>query len=271
MKTFLNLLFAWGFILIGQSYALEISGQTYSNDVNIQTVESINISNSTFESTAVGQVISTSKINLTPETILKSGANLSFTIGNVTQFTINFVAGSHGSLTGETSQTVEFNGTATTVIAVPAPNYHFVSWSNGSTNNPLALTNVTEDQTITANFAIDQYSLTFNTDENGTISGSTSQTVDHGSSSTEVTAVANSGFIFKQWSDGSTQNPRIIQSVTSNLNLTAEFIVPPSSGNSYSEDFSSADSLNSWSVQSGGGSVEIVDGAVVIIDNSKKA
>ncbi|MCH2209596.1 MAG: InlB B-repeat-containing protein, partial [Lentisphaerales bacterium] len=165
-------------------------------------------------------------------------------------YLVMFMTLENGSILGEEIQLVPYQTDALAVSAIPEPGYVFTQWDDGNTDNPRTMANVTEDKLLIAEFAPVQYTVDFNTDGNGTISGTASQNVDYSQSTTEVTAVANSGFIFKQWSDGSTQNPRIIQSVTSNLNLTAEFIAPPSSGNSYSEDFSSADSLNSWSVQS---------------------
>jgi len=74
-------------------------------------------------------------------------------------YTVNFGAGAHGSLTGPTSQGITQGASTSTVSALPAANYHFVNWTgdNGfatSTMNPLTVTNVTASQNITANFAI---------------------------------------------------------------------------------------------------------------------
>lgn len=74
-------------------------------------------------------------------------------------YTVNFSAGAHGSLSGNTTQTIASGAAASAVTAVPAAGFHFVNWTgdNGfitSTANPLTLTQVTGNHNITANFAI---------------------------------------------------------------------------------------------------------------------
>ncbi len=73
-------------------------------------------------------------------------------------FTVSFVPGAHGSISGTASQTVTSGGNTTAVTAVPDSGYRFMNWTgdNGfvaTTDNPLTLTNVTANHTITANFA----------------------------------------------------------------------------------------------------------------------
>ncbi|HJV36239.1 InlB B-repeat-containing protein, partial [Geomonas sp.] len=70
---------------------------------------------------------------------------------------VTFAAGQNGSITGATSQTVNYGGSTSAVTAVPASGYHFVNWTGtggfvATTMNPLTVSNVTEDMTITANF-----------------------------------------------------------------------------------------------------------------------
>ena len=98
--------------------------------------------------------------------------------------------------------------------------YHFEKWSDGNTENPRKIT-VTEDMTLTAEFAIDQYQVTLKSNGNGSVTGS--GTYDYG---TEVTieAIADKGYHFEKWSDGNTENPRTI-TVTEDINLTAEFAI----------------------------------------------
>ncbi|MCX6581461.1 MAG: SBBP repeat-containing protein [Candidatus Aminicenantes bacterium] len=72
-------------------------------------------------------------------------------------YTVNFAAGSGGTLTGTTSQTVLQGYNCSAVEAVPNTGYYFVNWTGTSgfettTDNPLTVTNVTSDMTITANF-----------------------------------------------------------------------------------------------------------------------
>ena len=47
------------------------------------------------------------------------------------------------------------------MTAVPNTGYHFVNWSDTSTDNPRTDTNVMANITVTANFAINTYTLTY--------------------------------------------------------------------------------------------------------------
>ena len=49
---------------------------------------------------------------------------------------------------------------------------------------------------MTASFAINTYTLTYTAGANGTITGTAPQTVDYGTSGTEVTAVPDPGYHF---------------------------------------------------------------------------
>jgi regulation of enolase protein 1 (concanavalin A-like superfamily) len=48
--------------------------------------------------------------------------------------------------------------------------------------------------------------------------------VNYGASGSAVTAVANTGYYFVSWSDGSTANPRTDSNVTTNISVTANFM-----------------------------------------------
>src|SRR4029450_11530762 len=101
----------------------------------------------------------------------------------------------------------------------------FVNWSDLSTANPRTDTNVTANISVTANFAINTYTLTYTAGANGTISGTTPQTVNHGSNGSAVTAVPDTGYHFVNWSDLSTANPRTDTNVTANISVTANFAI----------------------------------------------
>ena len=111
------------------------------------------------------------------------------------------------------------------MTAVPNAGYHFVNWSDASTANPRTDTNVTANVSVTANFAINTYTLTYTAGANGSISGTSPQTVNHGANGTPVTAVPNTGYHFVNWSDGSTANPRTDTNVTANVSVTANFAI----------------------------------------------
>ena len=166
-----------------------------------------------------------------------SGANNPLTITSVTKdmviaasfaidtFTLVYSAETHGSLTGTISQTVNYSSNGSAITAVPSLGYHFVNWSDGSIANPRTDTNVTANIAVTANFAINAYSLTYAAGANGSLSGETSQTVNHGSSGSAVAAVPAAGYHFASWSDGATANPRTDTNVTTNVSVTASFAI----------------------------------------------
>jgi len=146
--------------------------------------------------------------------------------------------GSYGSITGDTSQTIEPGEDCATVTAEPntGDGYHFVNWTGTggfetTTDNPLDVTNVTSDMTITANFELNEYEVTFSPDNaaHGSITGDTNQTITHGDDCTQVEAVANEddGYRFSFW-DGvpleiERENPLTIVNVTSGMVITANF------------------------------------------------
>ena len=105
-----------------------------------------------------------------------------------------------------------------TITATPNKGYHFTQWSDGNTDNPRTIV-ITQDTTFTAEFAQNPtYNVTLYA-ENGTVSGA--GTYSEGDTIT-ITATANKGYKFKEWSDGNTENPRIIV-VTEDIELTAIF------------------------------------------------
>ena len=98
--------------------------------------------------------------------------------------------------------------------------YHFVQWSDGSTENPRSLI-LTQDTTFTAEFAINQYTVTTRPSHNerGTTQGDT--TVNYLENVT-ISATANYGYHFSHWNDYNYDNPRQVQ-VTENKTYTAYF------------------------------------------------
>jgi uncharacterized repeat protein (TIGR02543 family) len=138
-------------------------------------------------------------------------------------FTLDYEAGENGYLDGETYQTVEYGGNGTAVEAIPYTGYHFTDWSDGSIDNPRTDTNVTDDLYVTANFTIDTFSLNYYAGTGGSLSGEVSQTVEYETDGTAVTAVADPGYIFIDWSDGSTDNPRTDIFVTEDIDVMANF------------------------------------------------
>jgi uncharacterized repeat protein (TIGR02543 family) len=136
--------------------------------------------------------------------------------------TVTFVAGTSGTLTGTAIQTVAQGGNCSAVTAVPNTGYHFVNWTGDYTgiDNPLTLTNVTANKSVTANFAINTYTVTFDLVGKGTRSGGgdLSQTVNHGSGATVPTVSSNTGWIFTGWD-------KAFNNITGNTTVTAQYAV----------------------------------------------
>lgn len=68
------------------------------------------------------------------------------------------------------------------------------------------------------------YTLTYLAGNNGTILGTSPQTVVQGSNGTQVTAKPDANYEFVNWSDGLTVNPRIDISVARDITVKANFI-----------------------------------------------
>lgn len=111
-----------------------------------------------------------------------------------------------------------------TLIAVPENGYKFVSWNDGNTNNPRKIT-VTEDISFVATFVYvpgtetRTISLFSNNNEWGTV---TRDGVYELGEEVEIKATPKEGYRFVQWSDGSTQQERIIE-VSNDVMLIATF------------------------------------------------
>ena len=114
------------------------------------------------------------------------------------------------------------NGEQVEISAVANEHYHFVQWNDGNTDNPRTIT-VTGNATYTATFAIDQFSITVESDNInfGNVSGS--GTYGYGSE-IQISATPAEHHHFTQWNDGNTDNPRTI-TVTSDSTFTASFAI----------------------------------------------
>ena len=115
----------------------------------------------------------------------------------------------------------DYNSTVT-VSATANYGYSFTQWNDGNTDNPRIIT-VSTDTTLTAQFAINQYTVTVNSADStmGTVAIEGQSTVDYLSPVT-ITATSGEDFLFQQWNDGNSDNPRTI-TVTGDTTFTAIF------------------------------------------------
>jgi len=67
-------------------------------------------------------------------------------------FTVNYVAGAGGTISGVSTENINAGSNGSPVTAIPSLGQQFNGWSNGETNATLQLTNVSDGTTITANF-----------------------------------------------------------------------------------------------------------------------
>lgn len=124
-----------------------------------------------------------------------------------TTFVAEFAPGSEYTITATCNSQqgtvsgsgVYVEGTLVTLTATAYEHYNFTQWTDGNTDNPRKIT-AERDATYTAEFAIDQHSITATCDpQQGSITGT--GTYDYGTQAT-LTATANKGYEFLQWSNG---------------------------------------------------------------------
>ncbi len=114
---------------------------------------------------------------------------------------------------------VYVEGTQVTLTATANEHYHFTQWMDGNTDNPRKIT-VEGNATYTAEFAIDQHIIAaICNPQQGVVTGA--GTYNYGTQVT-LTATANEGYEFAQWSNGATDNPYIF-TATQDLTLEAKF------------------------------------------------
>jgi len=116
----------------------------------------------------------------------------SFTIK---QYTVTPVAGASGAIAASTGQTVN-HGSTTAFTVTPSTGYHIASVTgcDGTLVDSTFTTGaVTADCTVTASFAINQYTVTPVAGASGAIAASTAQTVNYGST-TAFTVTPSAGY-----------------------------------------------------------------------------
>jgi uncharacterized protein (TIGR02145 family) len=139
-------------------------------------------------------------------------------------YTISYSAGPGGSISGSISQTVTSGEDGSEVSAQPDTGYNFVQWSDGSTANPRTDTNVTVDVDVTAQFAVNQYTVIFE-DYDGT--ELKAEMVNHGEGAVAPDNPVREGYTFTGWDVD-------FDTVTSDLTVTAQYSV-----NQYTMSFNS--------------------------------
>ena len=125
-------------------------------------------------------------------------------------------------------------GTTATLSATPAYGFHFSQWSDGVTDNPRTV-GIGGNADYTAIFAVNTYDIAAVSGNPAVGNASGGGTYAY-LSTIYLTATPNTGYHFTQWSDGTTDNPRMV-SVTQNATYTAQFAI-----NSYAVQVASGNS-----------------------------
>ena len=138
-------------------------------------------------------------------------------------YSVSYLAGEGGSVSGALTQTVEYGEDCEEVVANPDVGYKFVKWSDGVTTAERTDKNITADKSVTAVFEKRICVVRYEADKNGNIEGKVTQTVAYDESATKVTAKPNEGYKFVKWSDGVTTAERADKNITASKSVKAIF------------------------------------------------
>ncbi|QTA83472.1 Listeria-Bacteroides repeat domain-containing protein [Desulfonema limicola] len=150
-------------------------------------------------------------------------------------YTIIFNADENGTIEGNTAQSAKQGSSTSPVKAVPSQGYSFTGWTGDYTGNenPLTVSNITDDMKITANFEQEtiispvKYKINFTSQGNGIIEGSTEQYIEKSAESEPVKAVPDEGYYFSGWTGDytGTENPLVIKNISSDMDIKADFMI----------------------------------------------
>lgn len=158
------------------------------------------------------------KLKLTTNTEIKPSWDILYSL------TVISNDSSYGSVTGSGDYK---NGIDVQISASPNNGYHFVKWSDGNTDNPRIIRIGESDIELTAEFEINQYTITVqsNNTNYGTVyvgeEGKVSHTVNY-KTVIPINATPKPGYSFVEWSDKNTNNFRNI-TVTGNKDYIGKF------------------------------------------------
>ncbi len=143
----------------------------------------------------------------------------------INSYTLTYLPGANGAVSGTNPQTINYGADGIAVTAVPNEGYHFCDWSDGVLAASRTETNVIASKTVTANFAIDTYTLSYNAGANGSITGTTPQAVELGADGSQVTATPAPGYHFVSWDDGVMTAARTDTGVKGDKTASASFAI----------------------------------------------
>ncbi|MCD8422289.1 InlB B-repeat-containing protein [Tenacibaculum finnmarkense] len=145
----------------------------------------------------------------------------------VKNYTVKYIAGNNGTITGDLAQTIEEGKATSEVKAIADAGYEFVKWSDGNTSE--TRTDIADaDKEFTAEFVaivkvVKNHTVKYTAGNNGSITGNLAQTIEEGKTTSEVKATADAGYEFVKWSDGNTSQTRT-DIADADKEFTAEFV-----------------------------------------------
>ena len=159
--------------------------------------------------------------------VFSSGSLTNLNLTTVVTLTVSVVPFGVGSVTRNPDQSTYVYGDQVLLTATANPGYTFSNWSGDAsgTTNPITIT-MNGNQTVTANFTQDHYTLTVSVVPFGV--GSVTRNPDQPTyvygSQVQLTATANPGYTFSNWSGGASgaTNPITI-TMNGNQTVTANF------------------------------------------------
>lgn len=146
---------------------------------------------------------------------------------NTPIYKLNYSVTGNGRINGHAYQEVEEGGDGIEISAIAETGHKFVRWNDGSINNPRQDKNVHNNidvKAIVVPNETDVFTLTYNTEANGTINGTTPQHVEAGGDGVEVEAIAKTNYIFLHWSDSLGTAKRQELNVQHDTTVTAKYV-----------------------------------------------
>ncbi len=145
---------------------------------------------------------------------------------NLTPATYTITVNTSGSGTASCSPNPVNSGSNATCTASASTGNSFTGWTGDCTGGSCTLTAVAANKTVTANFAVNTYTISGSAAPAAGGSVSCSGSVSHGSSGS-CTATANAGYKFTGWTGcpSSIENSCSFTNVTANQSVTANFTV----------------------------------------------
>lgn len=122
-------------------------------------------------------------------------------------YTVKVISSGNGSVTPIDPQVVS-SGDSISITATAATNYHFLNWTQQNSTLSLkstvlpatVITAINDSGTVTANFGIDSFAVTVNSDENGSVGiGASEKVVPYGGTLSFSTVTANTNYVFDKW------------------------------------------------------------------------